>query len=124
MFQGFLSDDWMFYFASQDVSLFDYNPASRRLEFVGVCGYFVFLKTLVQQRIAFAVKDSALPLLFIFRELDPLCTVSFENCTIPFTKTGRCLSSSSWTTTSAALRSTASSGRPTNTTTSPCATKR
>ena len=36
----------MFSFGSQDVNLFDDNPASRQLEFVGVCGCFVFLNTL------------------------------------------------------------------------------
>ena len=87
-FQGYLSEDWMFYCDAEEISLYDYNPTTERLEFVGVCGKFVFLKTLHQQRIAIAIKDIDRPLLFIFRELDPLCTVEIETYTITFHNNG------------------------------------
>ena len=114
----------MFNFASQDVSLFDYNPASRRLEFVGVCGNSVFLETLVQPWIAITVKDSALPLLFIFRELDPLCTVSFESYTITSHNNGKLFGVVFTDNDECRLSSIAPSGRPTSTSTSSRAARR
>ncbi|EDR22980.1 hypothetical protein EDI_185160 [Entamoeba dispar SAW760] len=91
-FNGYLSEDWMFYCCSEEISLYDYNPSTQQLEFVGVCGNFVFLKTLVQQRIAIAIKDSLRPLLFIFREIDPLCTLQLESYTITFNNNGNLFS--------------------------------
>ncbi|KAL7713891.1 Uncharacterized protein QTN25_008621 [Entamoeba marina] len=87
-FDGYLSNDWMFYCASDEISLYDYNTTTQQLEFVGICGNFVFLKTLTQQRIAIAIKDTTKPLLFIFREIDPLCTVVLESYTITFKNNG------------------------------------
>ncbi|ELP90031.1 hypothetical protein EIN_403650 [Entamoeba invadens IP1] len=87
-FSGYLSEDWMYYCCSNEISLYDFNPSTEQLEFVGVCGKFVFLKSLAQQRIAIAIKDNERPLLFVFRELDPLCTVEYENYTIKFHNNG------------------------------------
>ncbi|KAL7717487.1 Uncharacterized protein QTN25_005294 [Entamoeba marina] len=88
LFDGYLSNDWMFYCACDEISLYDYNKTTQQLEFVGICGVFVFLKTLTQQRIAIAIKDTTKPLLFIFREIDPLCTVVLESYTITFRNNG------------------------------------
>ena len=114
----------MFYFATQEVSLFDLNPSSYRLEFVGVCGYCVFLETLVQPWIAITVKDSALPRLAIFRELDLLYTVSFESYTITSHNNGKLFGVVFTDNDECRLSSIAPSGRSTSTSTSSRAARR